>query len=73
MTREPTRQHNGEGRRHWGNEAHASRSDKNQWSLRGNGDGMPAHGDPAQHVKPQAVAVVTADRKPARDRPGRRG
>ncbi len=44
-----------------------------QWSLRGNGDGMPAHGDPAQHVKPQAAADVTANRKPARDRPGRLG
>jgi hypothetical protein len=34
---------------------------------------MPAHGDPAQHVKPQAVVVVNANRKPARDRPVRLG
>jgi hypothetical protein len=52
---EPTRHHNGEGRRHWQNGGHTPRSDVSQWSQRGNGDGMSANGNPAQHVKPQAV------------------
>ncbi len=73
MMREPTRQHNGEGRRHWQNGGHTPRSDLSQWSRRGSGDGMPANGNPAQHVKPHAAAGVTADRKPVRDRPGRLG
>ena len=73
MTREPTRQHNGEGRRPWRTGGHTPRSDVNQGSHRGSGDGMSANGDPAQHVKPQAVAGVTANRNPARDRPGRPG
>src|SRR6516165_8048931 len=52
---EPTRQHNGEGRRLWQNGGHTPRSDRSQGSHRGSGDGMSAHGDPAQHVKPQAL------------------
>ena len=55
MMWEPTRQHNGEGRRPWRNGGHTPRSDATQGSHRGSGDGMSAHGDPAQHVKPQAV------------------
>ena len=55
MMWEPTRQHNGEGRRHWQNGGHTPRSDMSQGSHRGSGDGMSANGDPAQHVKPQAV------------------
>ena len=39
----------------WG--AYPSRSDTNQGSHRGNGDGMSAHGDPTQHGKPQAVGA----------------
>jgi hypothetical protein len=52
---EPTRRENGEGRRHWGTGGHTPRSDANQWSHRGIGDGMSAHGDPTQHGKPRAV------------------
>ena len=40
---------------------------------RGNGDGMPAQGDPTQHGKPQRWGRVTPNRTPARDRPGRVG
>src|SRR3954451_21661021 len=39
---EPTRRRNGEGRSHWGIGGHTPRSDANQWSHRGSGDGMPA-------------------------------
>src|SRR3954452_10386261 len=42
ITWEPTRRINGEGRRHWGTGGHTPRSDANQWSHRGSGDGMPA-------------------------------
>jgi len=55
MMWEPTRQHNGEGRRPWRIGGHTPRSDVTQGSHRGSGDGMSANGDPAQHVKPQAV------------------
>ena len=55
MMWEPTRQHNGEGRRPWRIGGNTPRSDATQGSHRGSGDGMSAHGDPAQHVKPQAV------------------
>ena len=55
MMWEPTRQHNGEGRRPWRIGGHTPRSDVTQGSHRGIGDGMSANGDPAQHVKPQAV------------------
>jgi hypothetical protein len=73
LTWEPTRRGNGEGRRHWGTGGHTPRSDANQWSHRGIGDGMPAHGDPTQHGKPRAVAGVTANWRPARAGPGRPG
>ena len=73
LTWEPTRRGNGEGRRHWGTGGHTPRSDANQWSHRGIGDGMPAHGDPTQHGKPRAVAGVTANWRPARAGPGRSG
>ena len=52
---EPTRRENGEGRCHWGTGGHTPRSNANQWSHRGIGDGMSAHGDPTQHGKPRAV------------------
>jgi hypothetical protein len=52
---EPTRRENGEGRRHWGIGGHTPRSDRNQWSHRGIGDGMSAHGDSTQHGKPRSV------------------
>src|SRR5512135_825197 len=54
---EPTRREIGEGRRHWGTGGHTPRSDANQWSHRGIGDGMSAHGDPTQHGKPRSVEV----------------
>jgi hypothetical protein len=54
---EPTRQHNGEGRRPWGRGRQLPRSDTTQGSHRGNGDGMPANGDLTQHGKPQAVGA----------------
>src|SRR4051794_14833636 len=57
MMWEPTRQHNGEGRRPWRTGGHTPRSGVNRGSHRGSGDGMSANGDPAQHVKPQAVEV----------------
>src|SRR5262249_43837976 len=38
---------------------------------RGNGGGMPAHGDPMQHGKPRRRGRVTPDRQPARARSGR--
>jgi predicted site-specific integrase-resolvase len=72
-TWEPTRHKIGEGRRHWGTGGHTPRSDTNQWSHRGSGDGMPAHGDPTQHGKPRAVAAVTVNRGSARTGPGRTG
>lgn len=40
------------------------------WPHRGNGDGMSAQGDRAQHGKPPAVGDGTPNRMPARDRPG---
>ena len=42
LTWEPTRRRNGEGRRHWETGGHTPRSDSNQWSHRGIGDGMSA-------------------------------
>src|SRR3954469_1624026 len=42
LTWEPTRLYIGEGRSRWGIGAHASRSDTNQGSRRGNDDGMRA-------------------------------
>ena len=42
------------------------------WSHRGNGDGMFAQGDRAQHGKPQRWET-SPNRKPARDRSGRVG
>ena len=47
-------------------------SDRPQRSRRGNGDGMSARGR-RQHGKPEWRRVVTANRTPARDRPGRVG
>ena len=73
MTWEPTRLLIGEGRRRWGTEAHASRSDPNQRSHRGNDDGMRTHGEPRQPREALAVRDVTLNRTPARDRPGRVG
>jgi hypothetical protein len=70
---EPTRLLIGEGRSRWGIEAHASRSDTNRGSHRGNDDGMRAQGDPRQHGKPHRRERVTPDRTPARDTPGRPG
>jgi len=57
LTWEPTRRENGEGRRHWGTGGHTPRSDSNQWSHRGIGDGMSAKGDRTQHGKPHSVEV----------------
>jgi hypothetical protein len=57
MMWEPTRHRNGEGRRHWGTGGYTPRSDANQWSHRGNGDGMPAHGDLTQHGKPRVAGA----------------
>ena len=73
LTWKPTRLLIGEGRSHWGNEAHASRSDKNQGFHRGNDDGMRAQGEPRQHGKSHRWERVTPNRTPARDRPGRQG
>ena len=55
MTWEPTRLYIGEGRRRWGNEAHASRSDPNQRSHRGNDDGMRTNGE---HRQPREAPAV---------------
>ena len=52
---EPTRRENGEGRRHWGTGGPTPRSDSNQWSHRGIGDGMSAKGDRTQHEQPHSV------------------
>src|SRR4051812_18264578 len=73
LTWGPTRLYIGEGRSRWGIEAHASRSDTNQGSHRGNDDGMRAHGDPRQHGKPHRWERVTPNWTPARDTPGRPG
>ena len=56
MMWEPTRQHNGEGRRHWQKwGSHPDKATRASGCTRGSGDGMPANGNPAQRVKPQAV------------------
>lgn len=73
LTWEPTRLSIGEGRSRWGMEAHASRSDTNQGSHRGNDDGMRAQGEPRQHGKPHRWERVTPNGTPARDMPGRPG
>src|SRR5262245_21028355 len=52
---EPTRRENGEGRRHWGIGGPTPRSDPNQGSHRGIGDGMSVNGDQMQHGKSRLV------------------
>ena len=52
LTWEPTRRENGEGRRHWGSGGHTPRSDANQWSHRGSGDGMPGRRSDATREAP---------------------
>lgn len=52
LTWKPTRLYIGEGRRRWGKEAHASRSDPNQRFHRGNDDGMRVHGEPGNTGNP---------------------
>ena len=66
---EPTRLSNGEGQRRWGRRT----SKRTQRSHRGSGDGMLTGGGTTKHGKPQRWRRVTANRKPARDRPGRAG
>ena len=73
LTWEPTRRENGEGRRHWGTGGHTPRSDASQGSHRGSGDGMSANGDPAQHVKPQAVEARDLQPDAREGQAGRRG
>src|SRR3954451_16723441 len=73
LTWEPTRRENGEGRRHWGIGGHTPRSDTNQWSHRGIGDGMSAEEIQRNTGSPKRWRRVTSNRTPARDRPGRLG
>ena len=72
MMWEPTRPHCGEGRRRWATEGVKIplTSDQTQRSHRGSDDGMPVHGDPTRHGKPQAAGARGSDRQPARARPG---
>ena len=70
---EPTRRKNGEGRRHWGMGGHTPRSDSNQWTHRGIGDGMSAEEIRRNTGSPERWRRVTSNRTPARDRPGRLG
>ena len=70
---EPTRRENGEGRRHWELGGHSPRSDSNQWSHRGIGDGMSAEEIRRNTGNPERWRRVTSNRTPARERPGRPG
>jgi hypothetical protein len=70
---EPTRRENGEGSSHWGMGGHTPRSDANQWSHRGIGDGMSAEEIRRNTGSPERWRRVTSNRTPARDRPGRAG
>ena len=66
---EPTRREYGEGRRRWGR----GRANEPQRSHRGNGDGMSAEEIRRNTGSPSGERRVTANRTPARDRPGRLG
>src|SRR5512146_3443182 len=68
LTWEPTRREIGEGRRHWGTGGHTPRSDANQWSHRGIGDGMSAEEIRRNTGSPDRWRRVTSNRTPARDR-----
>ena len=70
LTWEPTRRGNGEGRRHWGTGGHTPRSDSNQWSHRGIGDGMSVEEIRRNTGSPERWRRVTSNRTPARERPG---
>jgi hypothetical protein len=70
LTWEPTRREIGEGRRHWGTGGHTPRSDANQWSHRGIGDGMSAEEIRRNTGSPERWRRVTSNRTPARERPG---
>ncbi len=70
---EPTRRRNGEGRSHWETGGHTPRSDSNQWSHRGIGDGMSAEEIRRNTGNLDRWRRVTSNRTPARDRPGRAG
>src|SRR5512135_2023990 len=69
---EPTRPKNGEGRRHWGTGGHTPRSDVNQWSHRGSGDGMSAEEIRRNTGSPERWGR-DPNRTPVRARPGRPG
>ena len=70
LTWEPTRRRNVEGRRHWETGGHTPRSDSNQWSHRGIGDGMSAEEIRRNTGSPERWRRVTSNRTPARERPG---
>ena len=72
LTWEPTRREIGEGRRHWGTGGHTPRSDANQWSHRGIGDGMSAEEIRRNTGSPERWGR-DPNRTPVRARPGRPG
>ena len=61
---EPTRRHNGEGRRRWGTGGHTPRSDPNQRSHRGSGDGMSAEEIRRNTGSPRRSGRVTPTGRP---------
>ena len=69
---EPTRHKIGEGRSRWGDGGHTPRSDRNQRSHRGSGDGMPAEEIRRNTGSPERWGR-DPNRKPVRARPGRPG
>jgi hypothetical protein len=69
---EPTRHKIGEGRSRWGKGGYTPRSDRNQWSHRGSGDGMSAEEIRRNTGSPERWGR-DPNRKPVRARPGRPG